>query len=405
MEQRTQPVYRGAVEDIPRAGESVNYLFHSPDAPFTLPDSLAPLVERAYPQAPPLFFDTPLPPQPSYFHLRVPDDVSVMLRSSGVHERGATGRGVLVAVTDTGFYRHPFYAWHGYNYTATLAPDAVHIEDDENGHGTAEAANVFATARDVDFVGVKMGGNPTPAFEAAADLHSAVITNSWGYHLPGLGALPNHLKPLELAVRDAVRNRGITVCFSAGNGHVAFPAMMPEVIAVGGVYAQAAVVDSDFDLMASDYASSFDSLIYPGRHVPDVCGLVGQQPRGIYIMLPVQPGCETDTTLSGSAFPVGDQTAPSDDWAVISGTSATSPQVAGVCALLKQIRPGLSPELVKEILKSSTRDVRKGVSHTGQHAGPGHDGAAGAGLVDAESASRLARSVTPRALDTVPAPR
>jgi subtilase family serine protease len=49
--------------------------------------------------------------------------------------------------------------------------------------------------------------------------------------------LPNYLKPLELAVLEAVHKRGITVCFSAGNGHMGFPAQMPSVIAVGGVYA------------------------------------------------------------------------------------------------------------------------------------------------------------------------
>src|SRR5690606_18206253 len=105
------------------------------------------------------------------------------------------------------------------------------------GHGTAEAANIFACAPDIDFVGIKMGFNATLAFKTASDLHPAVITNSWGYHLPGLTSLPNFLKPLEAAVIEAVRDRGIVVCFSGGNGQIAFPAMMPEVIAVGGVFA------------------------------------------------------------------------------------------------------------------------------------------------------------------------
>ncbi|MBB4933761.1 subtilisin family serine protease [Lipingzhangella halophila] len=402
---RTRNLYDTETGEPSRDRAAISYLSHVADEPFTIPDSLSPLVERAYPQTPPQFLGAPLPPQPSYFHLRVPDDVALILRASGAHEHGVTGRGVLVAMTDTGFYKHPFYEWHGYNYNVTLAPDAMHMEQDENGHGTAEAANIFAAARDVDFVGVKMGGNATLAFKTAADLYPAVMTNSWGYHLPDTTTLPNFLKPLEIAVEDAVRNRGITVCFSGGNGQVAFPAMMPEVIAVGGVYAQATLQGADLDLMASDYASSFDSLVYPGRHVPDVCGLVGQQPKGIYIMLPVQPGCEIDAGLAGGTFPTGDQTTPSDGWAAISGTSAASPQIAGVCALLKQVQPGLSPELVKAVLKSSARDVQKGSSHMGQPAGPGHDGATGAGVVDASAACAMARSITPRDLSTVPPPR
>jgi len=305
---------------------------------------------------------------------------------------------------DTGFYKHPFYAWHGYNYNATLSPDAIDLEKDAYGHGTAEAANIFANAPDIDFIGVKMGGNATLAFKTASDLYPAVMTNSWGWSIPG-AVLPNFLIPLEVAVLEAVRRRGITVCFSAGNGHYGFPAQMPDVIAVGGVYAHESLVGDDFDLEASDYASSFDSNIYPGRHVPDLCGLVGMKPRGIYIMLPVEPNDYIDTALAGAAYPNKDETAPDDGWAVISGTSASSPQIAGVCALLKQVQPGLAPSLIKAILRASARDVKTGNSAMGQPAGNGFDGATGAGLVDAYAAYRIARSVTPRDLFALPPPR
>ena len=306
---------------------------------------------------------------------------------------------------DTGFYRHPFYAWHGYNYNATLAPDATNLDQDAFGHGTAEAANIFSCAPNIDFIGVKWGINATLAFKAASDLEPGVMTNSWGYHLPGLTTLPNFLKPLEAAVLEAVILRGIIVCFSAGNGHIAFPAMMPDVLAVGGVHARANLVGNDFFLEASNYASSFDSLIYPGRHVPDVCGLVGMQPGALYIMLPVPPGSAIDVGVSGGTHPNGDETAPNDGWAAISGTSAASPQIAGVCALLKQVQPGLSPKLAKSILRASARDVRVGTSNNGQPAGPGQDGATGAGLADATMAYALARSVQTRSLFTLPPPR
>jgi len=400
VQQQKQPTSA----DHPQLGE-FTYWSHVAGAPFTVPGTLQGLVERAYPQRPPTFFQSPLPPRVTYHHLRVPDDVAAVLRSNLIHKQGVTGKRVLVAMPDSGFYKHPFYLWHGYNYNRTLSPDATLIERDEVGHGTAEAANIFASAPDIDFVGVKMGGNATLAFKTASDLYPAIMTNSWGYHLPGLSTLPNFLKPLEAAVTEAVHTRGITVCFSAGNGHIAFPAMMPDVIAAGGVFAHPNLVGDDFQLEASNYASSFDSLIYPGRHVPDVCGLVGMQPSGIYIMLPVEPGDDIDAGLAGSPYPDKDETAPDDGWAVISGTSAASPQIAGVCALLKQVQPGLSPALVKAILRASARDVIAGQSRLGQPAGQGHDGATGAGLVDAKVAYELARSVTPRNLLAVPPPR
>lgn len=400
VERRRQPLAT-AHRDL---GE-IAYWSHVANVPFAIPDALQGLVERAYPQRPPIFFESPLPPRVDYDHLRVPDDVALVLRARLAQADGATGRGVLVAMPDTGFYRHPFFAWHGYHYSATLAPDAVRLESDEVGHGTAESANVFAIAPEADFVGMKMGANATLAFKAAADLHPAIMTNSWGYDLTGLSVLPNFLRPLEAAVAEATRTRGITVCFSAGNGHTAFPAMMPEVVAVGGVLAHPELVGDEFRLEASDYASSFDSLIYPGRHVPDVCGLVGRQPKGIYIMLPVEPGDTIDAGLAGGSFPFQDETTADDGWAVISGTSAASPQVGGLCALLKQAQPGLSPALVKSILQASARDVTSGASRMGQPAGEGFDGATGAGLVDAYAALRLARSVTTRDLFTLPPPR
>ncbi|GAG33130.1 unnamed protein product, partial [marine sediment metagenome] len=64
--------------------------------------------------------------------------------------------------------------------------------------------------------------------------------------------------------------------------------------------------------------------------------------------------------------------------------------------------------LIKAILRASARDVKDGNSNKvcgkSQPAGDGHDGATGAGLVDAKVAYELARSVTPRHLLMVPSP-
>src|SRR5262249_29435730 len=157
-----------------------------------------------------------------------------------------------------------------------------------------------------------------------------VISCSWGFHLPGVTVLPLPLVPLRLRILATVA-AGVTVVFSAGNGHVAFPAMMPEVIAAGGVF-----VDQAANMRASSYASSFSSLTFPGRRVPDFCGLVGMPPHAMYIMLPIPAGSNIDTSFGGTPFPNKDETTTNDAWGVFSGTSAAAPQVAGVCALLLQ---------------------------------------------------------------------
>ncbi|MBB1287372.1 S8 family serine peptidase [Flavisolibacter sp. BT320] len=366
-------------------------------AEWNVPTSLTGFIERAYIQPPPIYFESMIPPKVNYFHLNVPHDVALLTGASAVHRQGITGKGVTVVMIDTGFYRHKYYNTNRYNINVMLAPGASNVNDDEVGHGTAEAANVLANAPDVSFIMLKSGGNATAAMKAAIDLKPDVITCSWGYDLcmprtrVPLSSVPNTLKPLELEVSRAVA-LGITVVFSSGNGHVGFPGMHPDVISVGGCY-----MNEDSDLEASNYASAFDSKPYPGRHVPDLCGLVGMKPHAVYIMLPLQPGCKIDRQLGNNKkFPDGDETKDSDGWSVISGTSAAAPQIAGICALLKQKNPSLGPQEIKRILLASTKDCTKGEANdqsnngTAVKASEGLDGATGFGFVDAEAAFKLA---------------
>jgi subtilisin family serine protease len=256
----------------------------------------------------------------------------------------------------------------------------------------------LAVAPDVQFTGIKLddesgghGASILEGFHEALQHHPQVISVSLGYDLcptdsvgnrtsnAHLTSLPNNLVSLEAEIRAAVQ-AGVVVVFSAGNGHVSFPGMMPDVISAGGVF-----VDPSGTMFASDYASAFKSKIYPGRIVPDFCGLVGMaNNHADYIMLPLEPKCDIDSQVSSH-----DATANDDGWTVISGTSAAAPQLAGICALLLQKDSHLTPTDVKQILRSTCRDVIKGAANPasnedngGVPAGSGIDGATGAGLVD-----------------------
>jgi serine protease AprX len=338
-------------------------------------------------QRPPIFFQSPLPPPVKYFHLSVPGDVAMLTNASATHRRltpagqRATGAGVKVAMLDTGFFVHPYFKAHGYRLNPVAAADAAPpATTDPVGHGTGESANIFACAPDAEVFGVKMGANAVLSFDRAMSFAPNVISCSWGFHLPGVTTLPPALVPLRLRIMSVVA-AGVTVVFSAGNGHVGFPGMMPEVIAAGGVFA-----DNNLALRASNYASSFMSLIFPGRRVPDFCGLVGMQPGAVYILLPIPSGCSIDSSLGGSPFPNKDETTSSDAWGVFSGTSAAAPQVAGISALLLQKRPTLTPSQVKAVIRATAIDVVTGVSSMGEPAGPGIDKATGAGLANALAA-------------------
>jgi hypothetical protein len=152
-------------------------------------------------------------------------------------------------------------------------------------------------------------------------------------------------------------------------------------------------VDKDDSVTASNKASSgFAS----GRQCPDLCGICGQNPKGILIALPTQAGSTGDGDLAGPGFPNFDETSPNDGWAVASGTSAAAAMVAGVAALVMQNDPVMAgnppmagnPANVRAALVASCLDVTAGKSANNEPAGPGRDNATGAGLVQAYRAVR-----------------
>jgi subtilisin family serine protease len=275
----------------------------------------------------------------------------------------ATGGGVPVAVIDTGFYPHPYYIDYGYNITAVAAADASDPTVDEDGHGTEIISNLLACAPDVQLFGIKFGKDQVPAFDMAMSLFVDVISCSWEWPFldPTLSTLPTNLIPLWYRILTVVAS-GTVVVVGGGNGPLpSFPAMMYDVIAVGGVQ----ISDTE-QICAWTGATSFTSLVFTGRKVPDLCGVACE------MSLP----CPTDPS------PTGDP----GDWETEVGTSLAAAQVAGICALLLQKDPSLTVSQIRNRLLETASDVRCGTTATGDTAGKGKDRATGFGFVDALSA-------------------
>jgi len=332
--------------------------------------------------APIYFHAAPAPrrvaPVPSWHHLSGTDLRRLLQVPEGAD--APNGRGVRIAMVDSGFYPHPYFS--PFDYQTINVPGNPLSSVDPDGHGTAMAWNVFQIAPQATLLGIGHTPVPSDALEVAAESNADIISCSWGYGNEQV------FPALELTIRDLV-TEGRSVLFAAGNGHYAWPGSMPEVLSVGGVYADRAGL-----LEASKYASGFQSSAYVDRRVPDLCGLVGQPPRAIYLILPCPPGCQMDKDLGGASFPDRDGTGPSDGWVGASGTSAATPQLAGIVALIKQQAAArgrvLSPADIKTLLQQSGVPISRGRNAQDIPATTDHpNGAVGFGLANATAAIAL----------------
>jgi subtilisin family serine protease len=312
----------------------------------------------------PLWLAPRVPPAFAGLQLRLPGDVAQLLFASATHRHTlasgdhATGGGVTAAVIDSGFGNHPYYEDHRYNITRVAADDASNPTVDIAQHGTGVLANLLACAPDVELVAVKKGPLPEKAFEKARNFNPSVISCSFGYPiLQTVTTLPSDYIPLQQEIVDAVAANIVVVVAGGNFGLEVFPAMMAETIAVGS-----GGVDPADLLIVENTSSSYTHPLFPRRSVPDVCGL------GMGIIVPMVDA-------------VGNPT-----WVVQGYTSDATPQVAGVCALLLQKTPTLTPQLIRSVLFETAQDIQNGTSANGVPAGPGSDAATGGGLVDAQKA-------------------
>jgi len=286
----------------------------------------------------------------------------------------ADGRGVKVAITDTGVdCTHPQLSGkclEGYD-----AVDGRVISPGENsdthGHGTHVAGTVAAKADGVDMVGVAPGVQIIPirllgprggttfmvvnGMIKAADLGCRVFNASWGGVVPSRSQLD--------AILYAI-GKGCVPVFAAGNEYdrLGNPPTYPASFAaeVAGMLAVGSSTPTD---RISTFSSS-------GRYVT-----VAAPGEPIYSLFP---------TAQGSA-------------GFIQGTSMAAPHVAGIVALMLQRNPNLTPAQVKTIVQNTARPPCPGYpkpDYDGGRCGtysPGK-GAYGWGIVDAAAAVQAAAS-------------
>jgi len=260
-----------------------------------------------------------------------------------------TGRGIVVAVIDTGIdYTHPdLGGGFGPTYKVIGGYDFYNHDSnpmDDNGHGTHVAGTIAANggikgvAPDAKLLAYKTLGpdgqgsmsDVIAAIDRAMDPNGDGDTSDQADVISmSLGGAGEASDPVCLAVTRAVE-AGIVVVVAAGNagpamGTVASPGVALDAITVGAV-------DDDGVLAA------FSS-------------------RGTIPDLTIKPEISAPGVSITSTVPTSGSLSSPTGYLAASGTSMATPHVSGGVALLLQLHPEWTPQQIKSAIITSANDL------------------------------------------------
>lgn len=268
------------------------------------------------------------------------------------YQAGYTGKGVVVAVLDTGIDPHEdltepsnrILAWKDF-VNQKKSPY------DDNGHGTHVAGIIAGNGRysngkyrgmapDVKLVGIKILNE-----EGGGRLSDVISGIEWC--IDSIAAL--NIKAINLSIGSEIQEsyrsdplcrlttaaweKGITVCAAAGNsgpeiGSINTPGINPVIITVGNLDDQNTLTNID-DILSpsSSRGPTPDEFVKPDL---------------------VAPGTNITSLKVGGGY------------TTFSGTSMATPLVTGAVALILQKKPDLKPDQIKTLLKRKARDIGVG---------------------------------------------
>jgi len=242
-----------------------------------------------------------------------------------------TGHQVKVGVIDTGVdFSHPDLS-HSLERGINLIQRTM-LPHDDNGHGTHIAGTIAAANRLQGMIGVAPRASiyPIKAFDynGTAFVSDIILGIDWCVRnrmdvVNMSFGMANRSKSLLAAVNNAYRS-GVLIVASSGNDgkrdQIDYPARYRQTVAVGAI--------NRLGKVASFTNRSDEIDIYaPGEKVL-------------------------------SCWPRGGRK-------IMSGTSMATSHVTGAVALLLGLKPGLTPEQIKAVLRRSTRPLRKNASSPG----------------------------------------
>lgn len=278
-----------------------------------------------------------------------------------LHKAGITGKDIGIAILDTGIYPHPDFTVPRSRIAAFL--DIVNGKTspyDDNGHGTfvagVAAGSGYASsgvykgiAPDASIVSVKVmdsQGNGKSS-DVLAGLQW-ISDNYSKYNIKvvslSLGSAASEFKRDDAMVRgtETLWRRGITVVVAAGNegpspSTITVPGTSPVLLTVGSIDDKRTVSREDDTI--PDFSSRGP---VHNRVKPDV----------------VAPGVNIISVNADREYSPGRKISKLErNYTVMSGTSVSTPLVAGIAALMYQKHPDWTPDIIKQQLMTYANRV------------------------------------------------
>ena len=289
------------------------------------------------------------------------DIASQEVKARIINNSGYTGKGVGIAIIDTGLYPHRDFIKPKNRIKAFK--DFVNNKElpyDDNGHGSFVAGVAAGSgyvsrgkyqgiAPGADIIAVKAldkkGSGHTSDILAGlqwvADHHEEYNIRVLSLSLGTEAKRISGIDAMVLAV-NALWDRGITVVAAAGNsgpksGTITSPGVSSKIITVGAADDRRTVDISD-DVIA-DFSSRGP---VNNRIKPDV----------------VAPGVNVVSVKSDTEYQSGQRLrALASPYTTMSGTSVATPIVAGSAALLLEKNPSWTPDEIKEALMNNAISI------------------------------------------------